>query len=276
MADLKNVIINDTGQLKMPVGTTAQRPASPVDGDIRFNTDLGYVEYYFKGFWVNSQTLYGGITYEGCICLLDADNPNSWPGSGSTITDLTGNGYNGTLNGTINSATTDTGSTYLYGAPGSYIYIPLNVSSTTGNDFTVISAAGYNGGNRNRITTTASNNWLLGHWGDGDVRYYAEGWVSQESSSGGGSANNQWGVHTGTGHGTTDEWQYFKNGAIKVPSGITGGSNGPTSLQIGAWLSGGTNEQSDWKWQFIAVYDRVLGVEEIIHTTQALRIRGGY
>ena len=35
----------------VPPGTTAQRPANPTDGFIRFNTDLGYFETYSDGFW---------------------------------------------------------------------------------------------------------------------------------------------------------------------------------------------------------------------------------
>jgi len=35
-----------TGALGLPVGTTAQRPASPVNGYMRFNTTIGYGEYY--------------------------------------------------------------------------------------------------------------------------------------------------------------------------------------------------------------------------------------
>jgi hypothetical protein len=46
MASLKNTTINDTGFLKLPVGTTAERPGSPTDGMIRKNTTLGVIEYY--------------------------------------------------------------------------------------------------------------------------------------------------------------------------------------------------------------------------------------
>ena len=35
-----------TGYFDLPAGTTAQRPASPGTGMVRFNTDLGYCEYY--------------------------------------------------------------------------------------------------------------------------------------------------------------------------------------------------------------------------------------
>ena len=46
MANLKNTTVNDTGYLTLPVGTTAQRPASPSDGMLRRNTTLNCLEYY--------------------------------------------------------------------------------------------------------------------------------------------------------------------------------------------------------------------------------------
>lgn len=46
MATLKNTTISNTGFLKLPVGTTAERPANPSAGMMRFNTDERYVEWY--------------------------------------------------------------------------------------------------------------------------------------------------------------------------------------------------------------------------------------
>ena len=40
-----------TGGLFLPVGTTAQRPASPATGQIRFNTTTGSVETYNGTSW---------------------------------------------------------------------------------------------------------------------------------------------------------------------------------------------------------------------------------
>ena len=42
-----------TSYIKVPSGTTAQRPSSPVEGMIRFNTDTGKVEEYENGSWEN-------------------------------------------------------------------------------------------------------------------------------------------------------------------------------------------------------------------------------
>ena len=51
MASLKNTTINDTGNLTLPVGSTAQRP-SVATGQTRFNSTLGVMEYYGAAGWV--------------------------------------------------------------------------------------------------------------------------------------------------------------------------------------------------------------------------------
>jgi len=52
MATLKNTTVNDTGFLRLPIGTTAQRPVSPVAGYIRYNTTLSYLEIYTGNNWL--------------------------------------------------------------------------------------------------------------------------------------------------------------------------------------------------------------------------------
>ena len=51
MAILKNTIIDDQGFITIPSGTTGNRPASPQDGMVRYNTTLGLVEEYRAGSW---------------------------------------------------------------------------------------------------------------------------------------------------------------------------------------------------------------------------------
>lgn len=46
MANLKKIEINDTGFLKLPVGTSEQRPSEPQPGMVRYNTTLGFSEGY--------------------------------------------------------------------------------------------------------------------------------------------------------------------------------------------------------------------------------------
>jgi len=55
MATFKNVTINDTGYLKLPAGTTAERP-SPSTGYLRYNTTLNRPEVYYNSNWANVAT----------------------------------------------------------------------------------------------------------------------------------------------------------------------------------------------------------------------------
>ena len=77
MAILKNTTINDNEFLRLPSGTTAQRPPSPSTGMIRFNTSINLYEIYSGTSWIpvdfrqiqatggtqNTYTL-DGITYK--------------------------------------------------------------------------------------------------------------------------------------------------------------------------------------------------------------------
>jgi len=68
------------------------------------------------------------IVTNGLILALDAANTKSYPGSGTTWTDVSGNGYKGTLNGSITYSSTNSGA-LVFGA----------VSTTT--DYVSLSSA---------------------------------------------------------------------------------------------------------------------------------------
>lgn len=48
-----NITQYSTGYLQLASGTTAQRPSSPVNGMLRYNTDTAGFEYYTAGTWVS-------------------------------------------------------------------------------------------------------------------------------------------------------------------------------------------------------------------------------
>lgn len=75
MAILKNTTTNDTGFLQLPSGTTGQRPASPQNGQMRYNTTLGNVEWY--------DTEYSSWFPAGVITPI---------ATGGTVTDITQSG----------------------------------------------------------------------------------------------------------------------------------------------------------------------------------------
>tara|TARA_R100000458_G_C8263827_1_gene239118 strand:+ start:711 stop:1334 length:624 start_codon:yes stop_codon:yes gene_type:complete len=46
-------VFNSTGSIQLPAGTTEQRPSSPTDGDLRYNTSEHEVEAYKNGTWAD-------------------------------------------------------------------------------------------------------------------------------------------------------------------------------------------------------------------------------
>lgn len=61
MATLKNTVINDTGMLTYPSGTTAQRP-TPTAGMSRYNSTINSPEYYNGSSWSSQTGLLDGST----------------------------------------------------------------------------------------------------------------------------------------------------------------------------------------------------------------------
>ena len=45
--------VSSTDALRLPTGTTAQRPGSPANGDVRYNSTLSQLEGYASGAWAN-------------------------------------------------------------------------------------------------------------------------------------------------------------------------------------------------------------------------------
>ena len=50
-ANLFVTVGGDTGAMKLPVGTTAERPNAPQNGYFRFNTEDKALEYYANSQW---------------------------------------------------------------------------------------------------------------------------------------------------------------------------------------------------------------------------------
>lgn len=109
MANLKKTIIDDNGFLKLPVGTSAQRPGSPQTGMIRWNSDNTAIEIY-DGSWgaISGEIgtsanpapnalalLANGITADGVYYIKGSDNAptqqvycildSNWDGGGWMI-----------------------------------------------------------------------------------------------------------------------------------------------------------------------------------------------
>jgi hypothetical protein len=136
MAILENTSITGTDALKLPSGTTAERPISPSFGMIRHNTSFNTIETWNGSRWIYSPY----IETSGLALCLDAGEPASYPGTGTTWSTLYGSGGNATL---VNSPT------YSSNNGG---YFTFNGT----NQYAVISAATvYNTAIRTRLTAEA-------------------------------------------------------------------------------------------------------------------------
>lgn len=203
------------------------------------------------------------ITNDGLILCLDAGNAKSYPGTGSTWTDLSGNGNTGTL---VNEPTfsTSNGGIISFNGIDEYATVSLNLTNTT---YSVMAIAKRT--SNGRVISSNSTNWLMGWWQTQTDKYYAEGWVS---SSSGGATDTNWICYVATGNYSGDSWALYKNGSLIVGPNANG-ANGPNGIRIGS--DGLYNEYSACQVSCVLAYNRVLTAAEVQQNFNAFRGRYG-
>lgn len=204
------------------------------------------------------------IVTNGLMALLDAANPKSYPGSGTTWYDLTGNRYHGTLTNGPTFSSVNGGVIVLDGV-NDYIDISMNLSTS---NYTIMGASRFVVVSYGRTFSAKNNNWLMGHWNNTTENYYAESWVS---ATGAGPNDTAWRFYAATGDYTNDSWAFYVNGILKVGPNNRG-TNGPNGFAIGSYL-GISSEFSNAHISNLIVYNRVLSADEISQNFNALRGR---
>lgn len=151
--------MNTTDAIGIPSGTTAQRPASPPVGAMRFNSTLGSIEVFTGSCWQNVNTPPIGATY---IQWFNASDPNTiYPCTQWVATDIDNGEFiraaggasnvasGGVLTGTLQ---TDAVQDHTHSASG-----------TVGNSavLTTSSAGAHNhGGNTTGVSTYNTTMWI--------------------------------------------------------------------------------------------------------------------
>lgn len=192
---------DNTGAVQLPSGTTAERPVSASNGQIRYNTTDNKVEYYDGTSWQQYDD-YNSAAYD-IDYLVIAGGGNGGTNAGQSLGSGGGGGAGGlrTTYGTTSGGgcaleskpTFTLGTTYTFTIGGAE-----NDSSMTGSDITTItSTAGGRGGE-------------IGSNGNG--------------GSGGGAS--QGGGFPATPAGTGTSCQGFNGGTTSVDSGAGGGGSG--------------------------------------------------
>lgn len=222
-----------------------------------------------------TQFAFGKISINGLVLSLDAADRNSYPGSGTTWRDLSGNVNNGTLtNGpTFNSAN-----------GGSIVFdgVDDKVQTSYGpqlGDFTVIAWFKSTGGtlDYNRVVDT---DYINGLWiGRNSTNANSWGGGVLESSSPYGRyitlTDNQWHMITSRRQGTTHT--IYGDGTTNSTSGTVSATLlSTTAFAFGAWSSAAsTTQRLTGNIASVSIYNRALTTSEIQQNYNAQKARFG-
>ena len=223
-----------------------------------------------------------GVVREGLICYIDASVNASYPGSGTSITDLSGAGANGTINGTISYVSSGMASYWNFATANNSNYIS---SSTTQNylDITVVFYPDFSRAGGSNIASIIATSTAAGNQ-DKSLRFNGVNGTGPWTTRNGGSAdNNDW--------ATTSPTTYYINGSSSTSSAnVNSGWNimggGRTNTTTGAFASNwayylgsggysGDNRSYQGRIALMCLYNRVLSSSEQLQNYGALRSRFG-
>ena len=215
------------------------------------------------------------IVDDGLLLCLDSANLESYGGSGTTWTDLSGNGNNGTL---TNGPTHTSGAGGYFTFDGSNDYITVSNVQPNTNDFSIsvwilkdnntsndyIWDFGANGG-------TLSTGTEVGGYG---FRYYNStlGGSSDMYTQGTIPNINEWYEVTITRNNETSS-MYVNGASVTSASGDTHNISSST-LYIGRY-GGSTGYEHDGKLSNFKIYNKALTAAEVAQNFNALRGRFG-
>lgn len=256
MATLTNLNIDDTGHLTLPSGTTAQRPGSPQEGYIRFNTSTSTVEYFDGTYWRDSDNIVRTVSSTGATVTEAVENGKSYNvytflGAGSfTIGEPTeiefmvvgGGGGGGGWGGGGGGGGMRTGATLI--SPGTYTVSVGGGGASLGRN------PGYVYGDSGGGSSIIGTGFDISASGGGGGAPWSNNGGRTGGSGGGGSGSNSsrsgyeigQGNAGGSGPGTTTSSPYRGHGG----GGGAGeeGENGPSPRQRTIGGKGGDGRMS--------------------------------
>lgn len=231
------------------------------------------------------------IVTSGLALYLDAANPRSYPGSGTTWFDLSGNGNNGSLTGgpTFNSAN---GGVISFDGINDYIILNTNIDNTLGSGYTLSIWVKPTLGSSNALWSSYNgqgglDGMTMGVFQTGEVTNFLTdsggvNYMGQVSSAGvisSGSWFNIIGVWRGS--FVSSSWQIFVNGNLLSTSNYSGGTvnsfdESIDPLEIGRYRNfAGPTGYLNGLVSIAQVYNRPLSNQEIIQNFNATRGRFG-
>jgi hypothetical protein len=210
-----------------------------------------------------------GPVTNGLLLYWDAGNLDSYPGTGTTIYDLSGNGNNGNVVNGVGFNQTN-GGVLTFDGVDDLVY--SNTPNLSGTNNTVMGAARYTGTSpHGRMINANINNWLIGCWNNSTENYYAVGWVSPVQN---GANDTNWRIVTALGDVGADSYTSYINNVLNAGPN-NAGSEGPNGISVGAQTAGGYSEPSKGEFSFVLVYNRVLTAAEMTQNYNYFKGRFG-
>tara|TARA_B110000285_G_C14858513_1_gene483395 strand:+ start:148 stop:789 length:642 start_codon:yes stop_codon:yes gene_type:complete len=204
------------------------------------------------------------IVNDGLVLALDAGSIRSYPGTGTTWYDLSGNGNNGTLSASTIGTTTS--GTMTFNGTNTSISIPS--PNLTSSNFTVMGVAKRNTTASGRLISGGANNWLLGHWGVSSNASFQEGWITPSTDYN--DLNTH--IYVVTGDIAGDVYTFYNNNVDNTSNSV-GGSAGPNGFLLGKYFAG--SEYGTGEIVSLYAYNRVLSVSEITQNFNSQKYRFG-
>lgn len=212
------------------------------------------------------------IVTDGLVLALDAGNAKSYPGSGTTWTDLSGRGNNGTLTDGPTYNANNNGSILLDGVND---YISISCSSNTIRAYNsttqfIVKLPTYAGGQRNILSYRSVNSLYIGKQSGGIFCYYNT--LNTPAYTVGTIADNAI-VHVAvTCDATNNLLSVYINGLLAGSVSRTGWS---TEYNTTMTIGGSDLEYMVGDFYSFSHYDRVLSIQEIKQNFNATRGRYG-
>jgi hypothetical protein len=227
------------------------------------------------------------ITTSNMLLYLDAANTSSYPGTGTTWFDLSGNDFHGTLtNGPVWN------STYFdFDGDNDYVDMgtigtshPLQLSSPSGGGITIMLALWYDTGGD--IYQRVADKSTAGSSADGWSLYQDAGAANQGEFSfefSGGTnllsgvtpAPGAWSIWSFTWNSSTGAWEWKQNNSSTATGTQTYAiPNVQTNMRLGTWNHTDARELNG-RIGFFMVYDKVLNSSEITNNFEVLRSNYG-
>lgn len=206
-----------------------------------------------------------GIVTSDLIVHLDAGNSASYPGTGTTWTDLSGQGNDGTLVNGVGYSSND-GGYLIFDGVNDYVN---NGAITTGGKITVSAWVKINTGNRyQHIMDSSSNSWHLAMLNN-NRPYMFNG--SAYHTTGQILSTSTWYMITAVQGSTLD---VYVNGVLSasVASNVNVTTN---NVNIGRWQINNGSRYFNGNIAQVCLYNRALTLAEIQQNFTALRGRYG-